>query len=89
MRVGRVVKQNKTGGRKRSQLYTLRIFLSFLKTCVTTRKFQDGWTPARSAADYGFVDVLKLLIDGGADLNKALPVIASSFPILMAFDIKI
>ena len=26
------------------------------------------------AANFGFVDVLRALIDGGADLNKALPV---------------
>jgi len=35
---------------------------------------QDGRTPALIAADKGNVSALKMLIDFGADLNKALPV---------------
>ena len=47
-------------------------------------------TPALYAADYGFVDVLRALIDGGADLNKALPVTTcfSVYVRLMSSDIK-
>ena len=33
--------------------------------------YNDGWTPLYSAANKGYLEIVKLLIENGADINKS------------------
>ena len=33
--------------------------------------FQNGWTPLKAAALYGFADIVQYLVDNGANVNIA------------------
>jgi ankyrin repeat protein len=41
--------------------------------------FQDGWTPLHIAAEYNNVDVVRILIEKGADINASNKVKITSF----------